>query len=197
MGSEKPRHKTKPPSFLDRIRTNEVVTGLTLSIIVGAVAGLGAVGFRWLIGAVQNLFFSNGANYLGFMGQYYIILLPAVGGLIVGLLVRYGAREAKGHGVPVVNEQGEFVGVVTIADVEAAMTKGSPATLTVKDIASRSVVVAYPDEYIHDVFMKLGSRDVGRVPVVERRNPKRLLGVLRRHDVLTAYSKTIMRKPRQ
>jgi CIC family chloride channel protein len=99
-----PHRETKTPNFLDRIRTNDVVTGLTLAIVVGAVAGLGAVGFRWLIGAVQTLFFSNGAEYLGFMGPYYIILLPAVGGLIVGLLVRYGAREAKGHGVPEVME---------------------------------------------------------------------------------------------
>lgn len=110
MGSEKPRHRSKPPSFLDRIRTNEVVTGLTLSIIVGAVAGLGAVGFRWLIGSVQTLFFSNGANYLDFMGPYYIILLPAVGGLIVGLLVRFGAREVKGHGVPEVMEAAALKG---------------------------------------------------------------------------------------
>jgi len=104
MGSETPRHKTKSPTFLDRIRTNEVVIGLTLSILVGAVAGLGAVGFRWLINWVQTFFFSNGAEYLGFMGPYYIILLPAVGGLIVGLLTRFGAREAKGHGVPEVIE---------------------------------------------------------------------------------------------
>lgn len=99
-----PRRKVKSPSLIERIRTNEVVTGLVLSIIVGAVAGLGAVGFRWLIGEVQTLFFSNGANYLDFMGPYFIILLPAVGGLIVGLLIRYAAREAKGHGVPEVME---------------------------------------------------------------------------------------------
>jgi CIC family chloride channel protein len=59
------------------------------------------------------------------------------------------------------------------------------------------VVVAYPDEHVHDVFVKLGTRDVGRVPVVDRRNPKKLLGVLRRHDVLTAYAKTIRRQPGQ
>jgi CIC family chloride channel protein len=106
-------------------------------------------------------------------------------------------RRTGHHGFPVVNDKEELVGVVTIADIEAAMTKGSPSDLTVGDIASKSVVVAYTDEYIHDVFVKLGSRDIGRIPVVDRRNPKRLLGVLRRHDVLTAYSKTIMRKPRR
>jgi CIC family chloride channel protein len=106
-------------------------------------------------------------------------------------------RRTGHHGFPVVNEKDELVGVVTIADVEAAMAQASPSALTVKDIASKSVVVAYPDEYIHDVLVKLGTYDVGRIPVVERKNPKRLLGVLRRHDVLTAYSKTLTRKPRQ
>jgi CIC family chloride channel protein len=125
MGSEKPWYKTKPISFLDRIRTNEVVTGLTLSIIVGVLAGLGAVGFRWLVGSVQTLFFSGGADYLGFMGPYYIIILPAVGGLIVGLIIRFGAREAKGHGVPEV--------------MEAAVLKGGrirPRVSLIKALAS-------------------------------------------------------------
>jgi len=89
---------------MDRIRSNELVTGLTLSVVVGAIAGLGAVAFRWLISTFQALFFSNGAEYLGFLGQYYVILIPAAGGLIVGLLVYFGAREARGHGVPEVME---------------------------------------------------------------------------------------------
>jgi CIC family chloride channel protein len=106
-------------------------------------------------------------------------------------------RRTGHHGFPVVNKKGELVGVVTIADVEAAMAQESPSDLTVKDIASKLVVVAYPDENIHNVIVKLGTHDVGRIPVVERKNPKHLLGVLRRHDVLSAYSKTIMRKPRR
>jgi CIC family chloride channel protein len=103
MGSQKPK-PAKSPGLLDRIRSNELVIGLTLSIIVGAIAGLGAVAFRWLINTFQALFFSNGATYLGILGQYYVILIPAAGGLIVGLLVYFAAREAKGHGVPEVME---------------------------------------------------------------------------------------------
>jgi CIC family chloride channel protein len=100
------------------------------------------------------------------------------------------------HGFPVVDEDGDFVGVVTLSDVEAAMPKANFSDLTVDDIASKSVVVAYPDEYVHDVFVKLGTQEVGRVPVVKRSNPKRLLGVLQRHDVLIAYAKAIRRQPR-
>jgi CIC family chloride channel protein len=105
-------------------------------------------------------------------------------------------RRSGHHGFPVVNEKGEFIGVVTLSDVEQAMSAGGSADLTVDDIASKSVIVAYPDEYIHDVFVRLGTREVGRIPVVARRNPKRLLGVLQRHDVLVAYSKVIRRRPR-
>ena len=88
----------------DKIRSVDIVFGTILAIIVGVVAGFGAVVFRWLISSFQSLFFGGGASVLGFMGQYYIILLPAVGGLIVGLLIYFGAREAKGHGVPEVME---------------------------------------------------------------------------------------------
>ena len=86
------------------IRSNGTVSGLVLAVLVGVIAGLGAVVFRWLIRTIGDFFFHTGGDLLGFMGDYYIILLPTIGGLFVGLLVYYGAREAKGHGVPEVME---------------------------------------------------------------------------------------------
>jgi CIC family chloride channel protein len=104
MDADKLYRKARLSGILDKIRSNETVFGVILAVIVGIIAGFGAVLFRWLINNFQSLFFGGGANLLGFLGQYYIILLPAVGGLIVGLLVYFGAREAKGHGVPEVME---------------------------------------------------------------------------------------------
>ena len=52
-------------------------------------------------------------------------------------------------------------------------------------------MVAYPDQSVKTALARLGGRDVGRIPIVDRDNPKRLLGVLRRHDVVTAYVKAI------
>lgn len=125
------------------------------------------------------------------MTRDFPTVLPTmrVSGLVTKL------RRTRHHGFPVVDKGGDFVGVVTLADVEAAMSRGDFSDLTVDDIASKSVVVAYPDEHIHDVFVKLGTQDVGRIPVVERGNPKHLLGVLQRHDVLVAYAKAIRRRP--
>ena len=41
---------------------------------------------------------------LSFPGSYYVVTVPAAGGLIVGLPIHFLAREAKGHGVPEVME---------------------------------------------------------------------------------------------
>jgi CIC family chloride channel protein len=103
-------------------------------------------------------------------------------------------RRSEYNGLPVVDAEGGLVGMVTDSDVEAALSRGDFTDLTVDDIAVKSLVVAYPDEYVHDVFVKLGAREVGRIPVVERGNPKHMLGVLRRRNIMQAYAKAVTQK---
>jgi len=83
-----------------------------LSLLVGIVAGLGAVVFRALIGIFHNLFFlgklsaaynANIHTPLGPWGRF-VILVPVVGAFGVVFLVKNFAPEAKGHGVPEVIE---------------------------------------------------------------------------------------------
>lgn len=79
----------------------------TLAVIVGLAGGFGAVGFRHLIGLIQSLAYGSDGNLLDIVGSnpwYVRILIPALGGLVVGPLVYFLAREAKGHGVPEVME---------------------------------------------------------------------------------------------
>jgi len=91
--------------FLKRIRSSEFTLGMTTSLVVGTIAGLGAVIFRWMIKGFQWLFFKQGGEILTpVLLDYYVIPLPAIGGLIVGLLIYLFAKEAKGHGVPEVME---------------------------------------------------------------------------------------------
>ena len=102
--------------------------------------------------------------------------------------------KSKHHGFPVVDGQGNLRGMVTLVDLESRM--GTGEGLTVADIATTNLITAYPDESLHDVVHRLGAREVGRVPVVDRRNPTRLLGVLRRYDILKAYVKAISKLPK-
>jgi len=97
--------KNNLQAYLKPVVSSEFTQGTFLAIVVGITTGLGAVFFRWLIGVFQNLFFIEGAKLLSFAGQYYVIILPAIGGLLVGLLVYFTkATETKGHGVPEVME---------------------------------------------------------------------------------------------
>ncbi len=82
------------------LHNRDITRGLVIAIVVGVIAGLGAVVFRNLITFIETLGFGHGKSALGFLGDYYIVIIPALGGLIVGPLIYFFAREAKGHGVP-------------------------------------------------------------------------------------------------
>ncbi len=99
--------------------------------------------------------------------------------------------EQMGHlGFPVVDAEGRLQGIVTLTDVHAATEKEGAdiSTLTAGDIATtKSLIVAYPDQTLKQALLRLGAKDFGRIPVVDRNDPARLLGVLRRHDIVRAY----------
>lgn len=98
--------------------------------------------------------------------------------------------KSKHHGFPVVDKDGHLKGMVTLADVESQIDSES-RKLTVADIATTSLITAYPDESLRDVVQKLGAKEVGRLPVIDRKDPSRLIGVLRRYDIVKAYAKAI------
>ena len=77
---------------------------LTMALLVGVGAGYGAVLFRWLIANAHAFFFDTLGNWLGFLGRYYVVVVPALGGLAVGLLTRFVSPEAQGPGVSSVME---------------------------------------------------------------------------------------------
>lgn len=85
---------------------------ILLAVIVGILAGLASILFKFMIHFVQNLFWRTPSILSAVETQpwYMTILIPALGGLLVGPLIYYGAREAKGHGVPEIMESLVFRG---------------------------------------------------------------------------------------
>ena len=76
---------------------------IVLSIIIGLIAGFAAVGIRILIRSISDISFPGNNSLIENiinLPWYFKILVPAVGGLIVGPIIYYFAPEAKGHGVP-------------------------------------------------------------------------------------------------
>ncbi|MFQ6100302.1 MAG: chloride channel protein [Anaerolineae bacterium] len=99
------------------------------------------------------------------------------------------------HGFPVVNGAGELAGVVSIQDLEWALAAGPIADKTVADIATtRDLLVTYPYEPMWKALRRMGVRDVGRLPVVEQEGSNRLVGVVRRPDIIRAYNQAIVKR---
>jgi CIC family chloride channel protein len=101
-------------------------------------------------------------------------------------------QETSHHGF-IVMKNDELYGMVTLSDLEEAMKNGKMEA-TINDICTKNVFTAYPDEALDDVLGHVGAMDVGRIPVVERRNPKRLLGVLRRVNIVHSLSSALADK---
>jgi CIC family chloride channel protein len=101
------------------------------------------------------------------------------------------------HGFPVIDDQGSLVGIVTIQDLDRALESGAGDELTVQDIATcQDLVTAYDDEPMWTALRSLGTRDVGRLPVVKRGAEQELVGVVRRKDIIQAYNTAIIQRAR-
>ena len=93
---------------------------------------------------------------------------------------------AKHQGFPVVDAKGELLGVVTRRDfVDIA-----PET-PVRNLIRRSPAVVFLDSSLRDAADQMVRENVGRLPVVERANPRRLAGFITRSDLLSAHARRL------
>jgi H+/Cl- antiporter ClcA len=117
-----------------RVRRILFITSLAVinAIIVGFIAKLLVI----LIGVVTSIFFygeisfeevSPEHNTLG----YWVIFIPVIGGLIVGVMARFGSRAIRGHGIPeamekIITEESRIHPMITILKpLSAAISIGS------------------------------------------------------------------------
>lgn len=113
---------------------------------------------------------------------------------LVGLSDVLSRRRYRGF--PVLDGQGELWGIVTSTDLEHAVQRNVPRRATVTEFGTPQarLVVAFPDESIGDVLLKMGPRGLSRLPVVDRDNPKRLVGLIGQQNVMRAYQVALSRR---
>ena len=102
-------------------------------------------------------------------------------------------EKKRHHGLPVVNARGRLVGVLSLQDIDRA----KDLKAKVKEIYTRDLQVVFPDDTLSSALRQMSEHDIGRLPVVSRTDKQKLLGVLRRADVIHAYNLALARRVEQ
>ena len=92
--------------YFDKAKMTEHTFVILVAILIGLLGGYGAVLINHSIRFFQYGFWQGELNLetIKTVPWYLKIIVPTFGGIVVGLVIRYVAKEAKGHGVPEVME---------------------------------------------------------------------------------------------
>jgi H+/Cl- antiporter ClcA len=95
----------RPEALADFTTDRRVLVLTFLALVIGAIGAVVAFALVWLIGVITNLayyhrlssaFVSPAGHHLGLAS----VLVPVVGGLVIGLMARFGSEKIRGHGIP-------------------------------------------------------------------------------------------------
>jgi CIC family chloride channel protein len=98
-------HKSHPSTLRDFTTTSRVISVSVLAVGIGGVSTIIAWALLRLIGFFTNILYfgkvsgqlvSPAGNHLG----WFAVLIPVAGGLVIGLMARYGSERIRGHGIP-------------------------------------------------------------------------------------------------
>ncbi len=86
----------------------------------------------------------------------------------------------------IVDARQELTGIITRGDIVRALGQEDGENLPVIEAGGASLLVAFPDEPLHDALMRMLHHGIGRLPVVSPAEPRRLIGYLGRAQILSA-----------
>jgi CBS domain-containing protein len=86
----------------------------------------------------------------------------------------------------IVDTSGKLTGIITRGDILRALDKDPAGPMTVQEAGKTRLVVTYPNELISEAAAKMLRFDIGRLPVVDRNDERKLVGYLGRSGILGA-----------
>ena len=94
-------------------------------------------------------------------------------------------EETRHQGFPVVDKEGNLLGVVGRGDL---LDLELPIDATVRDVIKRPPVVIFADNTVRQAADHMVRQGVGRLPVVTRSDPNHVVGIVTRSDLLAAHA---------
>jgi CIC family chloride channel protein len=95
------------------------------------------------------------------------------------------------QGLPICDREGNLLGVITQGDLLRALEKDPSGKQMAGDASSHAPIVAFPDERAFDALYRMLQNNIGRLPVVSREDPRKMVGYLNRSSILSAWTRQI------
>lgn len=96
---------------------------------------------------------------------------------------------------PVVDSNGDMIGIISLQDMRRVLFEDYiKEIVTVGELATEDVLVLTPDDNLTAAMKNFALMDIEEIPVVAPDNNKKVIGMLRRGDVIAIYNREILRK---
>ncbi len=107
-------------------------------------------------------------------------------GALAERIARHDPAVSRHQALLIVDNNNQLSGIITRGDIVTALDKDPSGAMTVQQAGSTHVVVTYPDELVSEAAAKLLRFGIGRLPVVDRNDERKVVGYLGRASVLAA-----------
>jgi chloride channel protein, CIC family len=101
-------------------------------------------------------------------------------------IAKHDPAVTRHQGLIVVDADGSLEGIITRSDILRSLEQDPAGSMTVLEAGRRDVVVTYPDEILHEASAKMLRHKIGRLPVVDRGNPRKIVGYIGRQGIMEA-----------
>ena len=101
-------------------------------------------------------------------------------------IARHEPEVSRHQGMLLMDTENRLVGIITRGDVLRALDEDPSGAMPLLEAGSRKVIVTYPDETLHEAAAKMLRNNIGRLPVVDRKDPQHVVGYLGRPGIMAA-----------
>jgi CIC family chloride channel protein len=94
---------------------------------------------------------------------------------------------------PLVNPNGELTGIISVQDFAGVVFERDLLDLVVvKELATLDVITVCEDDNLDSAMRRIGYRNIEQLPVVDKEKGTKLLGIISRRDMVSAYNRALM-----
>jgi H+/Cl- antiporter ClcA len=101
-------------------------------------------------------------------------------------IARHEPEVSRHQGMLLMDADKRLVGIITRGDILRSLDEDPSGAMSLLEAGSRKMIVTHPDETLHEAAAKMLRNNIGRLPVVDRKDPQHVVGYLGRPGIMAA-----------